>query len=672
MKNPTVKYLSFKSNTALHRPMGPVAMAILGVGLAHLAPAAIAATPAAPALPGAARPVVGSGPVTTDYVLGAGDVLDIAVTNHPDLNGSVIIRPDGKISFPRAGDVMAQGKTAKLLATDLERLLARTLNNARVSVLVKEANSNLARIIGGVRAPGPYTLRSGWRIVDLVGAAGGLSTKPSRISGRIIRGGRVIPLNISLAIQAPSNPANVLLKPNDLVVLDAANYEKQLSVAGSVARTGAYDLEEGLTVTALLAQAGGPLPTASLRNAYVLRQGQQLPLHLKAGMNSGVNFVFEPGDVLVVPENQNRFGVTGQVAKPAYYPLSETPGEDTLLQALIVAGGALANGDVSKLTITRTQDGQTKTLTVDANGMLSGQAPDNFQILPGDVIFVPEKNDQVHVVGQVQRPGAYPLKDGMNLISLLSEAGNQTPGAALSRAYVLRDGKQIPVDLRALLIDGRVDPAVAGFKLKNGDVLAIPDGSDQIHINGQVARPGPYNLDDGMTVYSLLSKAGNPLSGASLAQSYVLRDGQRIQMDLRSVLGVNPDPVLAAFQFEPGDTLVIPENPKRLAVLGQVARPGVMSFPENPADATILKVLTDAGGPLTGGQGANLAQAGILRKVDGKSTFIPVNLADLLKKGDKADVLLQPDDVLYLPAKGKSFSPLDLLGPASVLNTILK
>lgn len=668
MKNSTVKYLSFKSFSSLHRPVAPATMVILGLGMAHLASAATAV----PALPTAAKPVPATPPATPDYLLGAGDVLDIAVTNHPDLNGTVTVRPDGKISFPRAGDVVAQGKTAKAFAAELELLLARTLNNARVSVLVKEANSNLARIIGGVRIPGPYTLRPGWRLVDLVGAAGGLSTKPSRISARIIRGGRVIPVNIGLAVQAPGNPANILLKPSDLVVLDAVNYEKQLSVAGSVARTGAYDLEEGLTVTGLLAQAGGPLPTASLRNAYVLRSGQQLPLNLKSGMSSGVNFVFEPGDVLVVPENQNRFGVTGQVAKPAYYPLSENPGEDTLLQALIVAGGALADGDISKLTVTRTQDGQTKTLTVDANGLLDGQIPDNFKIQSGDVIFVPQKNDQVHVVGQVGRPGAYPLKPGMNLISLLSEAGNQTDGAALSRAYVLRDGKQISVDLRALLIDGRIDPTVAGFQLKNGDVLAIPDATDQIHINGQVARPGAYNLDDGLTVYSLLSKAGNPQPGASLAQAYVLRNGQRIQMDLRSVLGVNPDPVLSAFQFEPGDTLVIPENPKKIAVLGQVAKPGPLAYPEDPADATILKVLTSVGGPLTGANGANLAQAGILRNVNGKATFIPVNLQNLLKKGDQANVILQPDDVLYLPARGKNFSPLELLGPASVLNSILK
>ena len=172
--------------------------------------------------------------VASDYRLSVGDTLQITVSNHPDVNSDAVVRPDGKITLPRAGDVLAAGKTAPQLAKEIERILARTLNNARVQVIVKSAAVQQAVVSGAVKAPGPYPFKTAMRVVDLISLAGGLSTKATRIKGRIIRRGRDIPLQVADAIADPTSAANLPLRADDLVILDAQDFAKQLTVTGEV------------------------------------------------------------------------------------------------------------------------------------------------------------------------------------------------------------------------------------------------------------------------------------------------------------------------------------------------------------------------------------------------------------------------------------------------------
>ena len=623
---------------------------------------------AAPLEPVAANP-------SGDYVLGVGDVLEINVRNFPDLNNTVTVRPDGKISMPRAGSVVANGKTPAQLAQEIQTRLSKTLNFAYVQIVVKQARAQQARIIGAVNSVGTYDVKSGMRLMDLVAQAGGLSTKPNRVSGRLIRAGQVSTLNVAGALKQPDGTANVTLRPNDLVVLDAADYSKQITVMGEVAKPGAYDLDEDLTVMALLAQAGGPTDKAALRGASVLRAGVPVLTNLSdikdsvLPANSAISrFKFEAGDVLSIPENNARFGVMGQVVKPSYYPLPEDARQATVLQALSQAGGEQADGDLSQASITRMKDGQSVVIPINLAEIRSGQVPDTTTLQDGDVLLIPKRQERkVNVIGQVARPGAYDLTKDTTLLSVLADAGNPLKGAGLSRSYVLRKGTQIPIDLRDSVLSNRPSATVTNFRLQPDDVLVIRDVSDQIQVIGQVAKPGAYDLSDGLTMMSLLSKSGSPTETAALSKAYVLRDNQRIPFDLRSMTAGNLDEKMIGFRFEPGDVLVVPNNEQQIGVLGEVVKPGYYPFPENPADATILKILATAGGPNLGAGGANLGATGIIRTVDGKPTVIPIKLDDMLRKGEDSNVQLQPGDVLYLPTKKKGLGIADLLIPFSIL-----
>jgi len=513
---------------------------------------------------------------TGDYRLGVEDEIEITVRNHEYLNRTVTIRPDGKISFPTLGDMTASGKTTSQLASAIQKELDKTLNRARVSVTLKTVRSRRARISGAVTKPGAYDIKPGWRVMDLVAVAEGLTTKPVRIQGRVVREGEAIPFSVSEASSQPQSGANVLLQPDDLVMLDATDIRNALHVVGQVARPGAFDLEEGINPVTLIATAGGITPGAALRRAHVLRGSEKIALDLEAVLIDGardprvLGFTFLAGDVLVIPENSARVGIMGNVARPAYYPLPEKTDDASILKMLALAGGQLEGADLKHATLTRMENGQSTVIPVDITAIMNGTAPDTIRLRADDVLHLPKFFNQVHVIGQVEKPGVYDLKNGLTLMSLLSEAGNARPSAHLSRAYVLRDGKQIPFDLHAAITEGEADPATLNFAFLPGDVLVIPENQLRFGVMGQVTRPGFYPFPESgeVNVLEALGVAGGQIpqgdQRGNLREAGIIRtvDGKA------TVIPINIEQILSKgktaqnIQLQPKDVLYVPPQKK--------------------------------------------------------------------------------------------------------------
>jgi polysaccharide export outer membrane protein len=337
---------------------------------------------------------------TAAYILGPDDVLDISVANHTDLNRVVTILPDGKIGFPEVGEVRAAGRTALELAKVLEESLQKTRNRAYVTVSVKEIHSRRVRIVGAVRIPGAYDLKPGWRIVDLTAVAGGISGRPSRVVGKIVRnGGEIVPLKIHEAMSKPDSPANVPLQADDLVLLEELDPQSnRVFVLGQAGKPGPYDLgDDGLTIPALVAQAGGTLPTAALAKVHVLRGSTEIRFNLRPLLVEGRSdpridqFKLQAGDVLFIPENENRFAVMGQVTRPGYMPIPEGRAIG-IMEAIALAGGHLPQADLQKVSVVRNVNGRPTLLKAELNQFFTkGQNAPTFTLLPDDVVFVPMK-----------------------------------------------------------------------------------------------------------------------------------------------------------------------------------------------------------------------------------------------------------------------------------------
>jgi polysaccharide export outer membrane protein len=146
------------------------------------APAVAAATSLAPA-PRVAPVVRKSSNVdmAKEYLIGPEDVLDITVwKNCPDLCRTVPVRPDGKMSLPLVNDVQAAGLTPMDLREHLTQQLSEYLPSPEVSVIVREVHNFKVAVVGSVKMPGDYELKSQATVLELLARAQGLTEFANR------------------------------------------------------------------------------------------------------------------------------------------------------------------------------------------------------------------------------------------------------------------------------------------------------------------------------------------------------------------------------------------------------------------------------------------------------------------------------------------------------------
>ena len=112
--------------------------------------------------------------MVNEYQLQPGDKLRIDVYKDEQLSQSVQIRPDGKVTMPLIGDVMASGLTPVALRDRLATSLKDYVNNPVVTVVVVEATSPIAYVIGEVNRPGTIELQRPITVLQALSLAGGL------------------------------------------------------------------------------------------------------------------------------------------------------------------------------------------------------------------------------------------------------------------------------------------------------------------------------------------------------------------------------------------------------------------------------------------------------------------------------------------------------------------
>lgn len=171
------------------------------------------------------RPSESSVLLVDEYRIGVDDVVEVNVWKNPDLSVTVPVRPDGKISVPLAGEIVAGGKTPLAVADDITAKLAEFVKDPRVAVILTEINSSnflsRVRVVGAVRTPRSIPFRQGMSVIDLVLEAGGLNEFASGNGAKLIRktGGKVDTYDIRLAdiMENGNLKTNILVEPGDVL-----------------------------------------------------------------------------------------------------------------------------------------------------------------------------------------------------------------------------------------------------------------------------------------------------------------------------------------------------------------------------------------------------------------------------------------------------------------------
>jgi polysaccharide export outer membrane protein len=158
------------------------------------------------------------------YRIQPGDVLNISVWKETDLTTDVIVRPDGGVSFPLAGDQVAEGRTVEELRGLLAEQLKKFIPDPVVTVAVKQLNGNRIFVIGKVQRPGDFPYSKPLDVMQSLTLAGGTTSFADLNDIRILRredDGKqvVIPFRYDDVSRGRHLEQNVLLRSGDTVVV---------------------------------------------------------------------------------------------------------------------------------------------------------------------------------------------------------------------------------------------------------------------------------------------------------------------------------------------------------------------------------------------------------------------------------------------------------------------
>ncbi|MFZ0962712.1 MAG: polysaccharide biosynthesis/export family protein [Terriglobia bacterium] len=273
---------------------------------------------------------------SSDYVVSPEDVLDVFVMDVPEVSRTYRVSSNGFLTLPLLPEPIAvTGETldqlAHLIATKFHD--AGMLNNAQVTVSLRETTLHSVLVSGEVKTPQAYPIFGPTRLLDLLVKAGGI-TNSAGDEAVILRGemgaradlaesaetgtvnpsinGQSFTLNIRKLVETGGDTTNILLYPGDRVTVPRAEL---VYIMGAVARPGGYVMNESrkqITVVKALALAGDVSPVARKNHMVILRQDPfgpedkrvEIPVDYKDIVKGKIADVrLKPDDILYVPES---------------------------------------------------------------------------------------------------------------------------------------------------------------------------------------------------------------------------------------------------------------------------------------------------------------------------------------------------------------------------------
>jgi polysaccharide export outer membrane protein len=175
---------------------------------------------------GSQHPPTGSQVAESQYLIGPGDAVNIIVWRNPEVSMAVPVRPDGKITTPLVEDLPAAGKTSTELARDIEKALAKYIQQPVVTVVVTSFVGNYdeqIRVIGQATKPQALPYRRNMSLMDVMIAVGGTTEFAAGNRASLIRtvDGKQQKFNVRLddLIKDGDISANVPMRPGDVLVI---------------------------------------------------------------------------------------------------------------------------------------------------------------------------------------------------------------------------------------------------------------------------------------------------------------------------------------------------------------------------------------------------------------------------------------------------------------------
>jgi polysaccharide export outer membrane protein len=157
------------------------------------------------------------------YLIQPGDIIEISVWHEPDLTREVLVRPDGGISLPLAGNLNIEGHTVSQVSNAVTERLAKYIPDPTVTVSIKQLTGNRIYVLGRVQRPGEFQMIRPLTIMQALSMAGGLTPYADEKEILVLRGNepnqQSFPFNYKEVERGESLGQNIQLQAGDVVVV---------------------------------------------------------------------------------------------------------------------------------------------------------------------------------------------------------------------------------------------------------------------------------------------------------------------------------------------------------------------------------------------------------------------------------------------------------------------
>jgi polysaccharide export outer membrane protein len=263
-------------------------------------------------------------PVTSDYVVGAGDEILVRLWGPESFNSQLTVDTSGSIYIPKVGSIHVAGLRADELQQQISSEVNHTYRNYRISVNLGRLRSIQVYVVGEARRPGAFTISSLSTVLNALFVSGGPNVQGSLRRIQVRHEGKA-PTEFDLydLVLRGDKSHDVRLQSGDTIFIPSSG--PQVAIAGSVRHPAIYELRGETHVSDLLALAGGYTATATEETMSVERIGTDHQRRaLTVSMNAeGQMMPLRDGDVLFVNHisqaYQESVTIRGNLANPGRF-----------------------------------------------------------------------------------------------------------------------------------------------------------------------------------------------------------------------------------------------------------------------------------------------------------------------------------------------------------------
>lgn len=568
-----------------------------------------------------------------NYVLGAGDAVNVDIWGASQESVTEVISPDGTITIEGYGVINLGGLSVSQAKTKLKRVLGPRYQGSNIELTLGQTRTITVSVMGEVKVPGTYTMSAFATVYNALYMAGGPNDIGTLRNIKVYRKGKLLSsVDVYDFLLNGKLSGDVRLQDNDVITVSP--YEALVNITGKVKRPMFYEMKKTESAATLLRYAGGFTGDAYTKAIRVNRKAGQGYSVFSIGEFDMNSFLLMDEDSVSIDSTLNRYQnmveIRGGVFRPGMYQVG---GEISTVKALVEAAAGLTEEAISQHAVMhRTKaDRSLEMISLDLRAIMEGTAPD-VALKNEDVIYVASRQERdekktVTIYGEVAYPGVYRYADNETVEDLIIQAGGPTEAASLSKVDVARRvtnpnsveaGNEISQNFSFKLNPDFTISDQPDFTLQPFDEVYVrrsPDYYEQqnITIEGEVQFGGNYALTNkGQRLSEVIKMAGGLTSQAYAEGTKLLRQMTPDERDMMETMlrtaqrnsgndsidvkklmtnatypvgieldkalknpGTDDDPILRE-----GDRIVVPRYDGTVKINGEVLFPNTVYFKE--------------------------------------------------------------------------------------------